>query len=61
MGTKIKAILWTLIAMASAFIGSVVACVITNKPVSFEPVIATFVIIVAIDYFEFKFKQENKK
>ena len=56
-----KAILYTLLAMGSAVLGNYIASFICEKTMSLELIIATFTVIVAIDYFEFKFKYEKNE
>ena len=60
MKMYIKAILFTLLAFGSAVFGNYIASLICGKPMSVEMITSTFTAIVAIDYFEFKFKQEKK-
>jgi len=60
MGTKIKAILWTLVALLCAYIANVIVSAITGKPVLYGDVLSVFVFIVTVDYFEFKFRKDDE-
>ena len=54
------AILWTLVALLCAYIANVIVSAITGKPVLYGDVLSLFVFIVAVDYFEFKFRKDNE-
>ena len=60
MKTKIKAILWALVALLCAYIANVIVSAITGRPVLYECVFFVFGFIVAVDYFEYKFRKDNE-
>ena len=60
MKTKIKAILWTLVALLCSYIANVIVSTITGKPVLYGDVLSVFVFIVTVDYFEYKFKKDDE-